>query len=127
MSAICGIFNLDGSPVSKESINGMMAAIDYWGPDGSGVWRHGPVVMGHLMLHNTPESVGDRLPRTNVSGDLVITANVRLDNRDELFETLRVPHTERTGMPDSSLILMAYEKWGEKCPERLLGDWCFGI
>jgi asparagine synthase (glutamine-hydrolysing) len=127
MSAICGIFNLDGRPVSEEVIDSMMAAMDYWGPDGSGVWRDGPVAMGHLMLHNTPESLGDRLPRTSASGDLVITAHARIDNRNELFESLRIPHNERAGTPDSALILMAYEKWGQECPDRLVGDWCFAI
>ncbi len=117
MSAICGLFNLDGSPVSKEKIGSMMTAMDYWGPDGSGIWQDGPLAVGHLMLHNTPESVGDNLPRTSPSGDLVITAHARIDNRDELFETLHVPHSERSGMPDSALILQAYEKWSEECPD----------
>ena len=127
MSAICGIFNLDGEPVSSQVMESMMAAMDYWGPDGSSVWRNGSVAMGHLMLNNTPESVGDNLPRTSPSGDLVITAHARIDNRDELFVTLHIPHSERAGMPDSALILRAYEKWGEECPEKLLGDWCFAI
>jgi Glutamine amidotransferase domain len=30
-------------------------------------------------------------------------------------------------MSDGTLILMAYQKWGQECPEHLIGDWCFGI
>ena len=29
--------------------------------------------------------------------------------------------------PDSYFILKAYQKWGEKCPEELLGDFAFAI
>jgi len=28
---------------------------------------------------------------------------------------------------DSQLILAAYEKWGEHCPEQLLGDFAFHL
>lgn len=30
-------------------------------------------------------------------------------------------------LPDSALILAAYEKWGERCPEQLLGDFAFAL
>jgi asparagine synthase (glutamine-hydrolysing) len=127
MSAICGIFHLDGRPVVPEIMDGMLAAMDYWGPDGSGVWRDGPVGMGHLMLHSTPESVGDTLPRIGAAGNLILTAHARIDNREELFRLLDIPLPEQTRMPDSALILLAYEKWGQACTEYLIGDWCFGI
>jgi asparagine synthase (glutamine-hydrolysing) len=127
MSAICGIFNLDGRPVAPEIMDGMLSAMDYWGPDGSTVWREGPVAMGHLMLHSTPESVGDTLPRTSASGNLILTAHARLDNRGELFRNLNISPPERAKMPDSHLIMQAYEKWGQACPEHLIGDWCFGM
>jgi asparagine synthase (glutamine-hydrolysing) len=127
MSGICGRFNLDGEPVSPETLEAMMKAMAYWGPDGSGAWRQGPVGLGHLLLHNTPESVHERLPHRDEAADLVISSRARLDNREELADALNVPHPERPAMPDSSLILKAYEKWGEDCPNRLLGDWCFAI
>jgi asparagine synthase (glutamine-hydrolysing) len=127
MSGICGIVNLDGRPVAPETLAAMMEAMDYWGPDGSGVWRAGPVGLGHLMLYNTPESLGEKLPLKHAELDLVITAQARLDNREELFGALDIPSHEQPAMPDSSLILRAYEKWGDDCPHRLLGDWCFAI
>jgi asparagine synthase (glutamine-hydrolysing) len=127
MSGICGIINLDGRPVAPESLDAMMQAMAYWGPDGSGVWWHGQVGLGHLLLYNTPESVHERLPYRDEAADLTITARARLDNREELADALGIPHPERQEMPDSSIILKAYQKWGEDCPNRLLGDWCFAI
>src|SRR5205823_11977388 len=82
----------------------------------------------HLMLHTTPESLHERLPATLPGRpDLAITADARLDNRAELGDALGVPHPERAGLPDSALILLAYARWGERCPERLLGDFAFAI
>ena len=127
MSAICGIFNFDGKPVDPEALKGMMDTMAYWGPDSSGSWQDGPVGLGHLMLHTTPESMHETLPLKNASGNLVITADARIDNREELFEALGIPHPERTRMPDSAIILKAYEKWGKNCPTHLLGDFAFAI
>jgi asparagine synthase (glutamine-hydrolysing) len=127
VSGICGVFNLDGRPVAREAIEGMMAAMAYWGPDGSGIWRDGPVAMGHLMLHSTPESVGDTLPRTGAAGNLILTAHARIDNREELFPRLDIQARDGHRMPDSALILHAHEKWGQAAPEHLVGDWCFAI
>jgi asparagine synthase (glutamine-hydrolysing) len=58
---------------------------------------------------------------------LTITGEVRLDNRDELFRTLDVGPGERRELTDLALILLAYGRWGEACPEKLLGDFAFAI
>ncbi len=34
---------------------------------------------------------------------------------------------DKEDVSDSYFILKAYEKWGEKCPEKLLGDFAFAI
>ena len=127
MSAIFGIFHRDGKPLDPLDLERMKAPMAYWGPDGSGLWHQGPVGLGHLMLHNTPESVGDKLPRTNREGNLVLTAHARIDNRGELFGALDITGPDRVSMPDSELIMLAYEKWGEDCVHHLLGDWCFAV
>jgi len=127
MSAICGIFHLDGRPATKDLIGSMMSCMDYWGPDGSGVWREGPVALGHLMLHSTPESLHEKLPLKEDISDIVITAQARIDNREDLFRELAIPYPDRKNIPDSQIILRAYERWGEACPDYLLGDWAFAI
>ena len=127
MSGIVGIYNLDGRPVEQTDLQRMLDSIAHRGPDGSGVWTDGPVGLGHRMLWTTPESLHEKLPLTNKSGDLVITADARIDNRDELIPTLNLNGRPRETIPDSEIILAAYEKWGEKCPEKLLGDFSFAI
>jgi asparagine synthase (glutamine-hydrolysing) len=127
MSGIAGIYYLDGRPVERTDVERMVDSISHRGPDGSGVWTDGSVGFGHRMLWTTPESLHEKLPLTNKTGDLTITADARIDNRDELFSTLNFNGRPRDTITDSELILAAYEKWGEKCPEKLLGDFSFTI
>jgi asparagine synthase (glutamine-hydrolysing) len=80
------------------------------------------------MLRVTPESLLERLPASiRTAPHLVITADARIDNRDEVFDALGSPGAGRTKTPDSSLILLAYERWGVECVRRLLGDFSFAI
>ncbi len=59
-----------------------------------------------------------------VDGDLAITADVRLDNRDELLAALGL--ADRS-MSDAALVLAAYRRWATDCPSRLLGDFAFAL
>ena len=87
----------------------------------------GTIGLGHRMLWTTPGSLNEKLPLSNASGDLIITADARIDNRDELIEALDLNGRLRQTITDSELILAAFERWGEGCPERLLGDFSFAI
>jgi asparagine synthase (glutamine-hydrolysing) len=126
MSGIVGIYFLDGRPVDRANLEGMVETIAHRGADGSGKWHQGAVGLGHRLLWTTPESRQEKLPLADASGDLVITADARVDNREELLAALNFP-TGAAEVTDSQLILAAYEKWGERCPEKLLGDFAFAI
>lgn len=123
MSAITGIFYRDGRNVDERQIKKMNDRLSHRGPDGSAIWCEGPVALGHQMLYTTPESLHERLPFED--GGLVITADARIDNRKELSEKLGID--DKVGVSDSYFILKAYQQWGEKCPEELLGDFAFAI
>ena len=127
MSGIAGIYNLDGQPVERSDVARMAATLKRRGPDGSGVWCEGAVGLSHTMLWNTPESLHEQLPLVNARGDMAITAEARIDNRGELIQALGFGGRDRRQIGDSELILAAYEKWGEACPTRLLGDFAFAI
>jgi asparagine synthase (glutamine-hydrolysing) len=79
------------------------------------------------MLWTTPESLRESLPAVNRTGDLVITADARIDNREELIQLLRLTDRISAEITDSELILAAYERWRKQCPERLLGDFAFAV
>jgi asparagine synthase (glutamine-hydrolysing) len=50
-----------------------------------------------------------------------------LDNREELLHRFQWTGDSTATITDSQLILAAYEKWGDRCPEYLLGDFAFAI
>ncbi len=124
MSGIAGIIYSDGRDVEQEVLERMVCSMSHRGPDGSVVWRQGAAGLGHCMLRTTPESLQERLPLSN--GLYAITSDARIDNREELLRRLRLPGSPGA-IPDSALILAAYERWGEGCVDRLLGDFAFAI
>lgn len=130
MSGIFGIFHLGakrGEAVAKAHLEPMREALAHRGPDGARLLMDGDMGMGHLAMHVTPESVREELPYRSPGSHLVITADARIDNREELFERLSILHPERKNIPDSLLVLKAFEKWGNKSPSYLLGEFAFAI
>src|SRR5881296_79829 len=127
MSAIVGIYFLDGRVVDGAALQSMVEQLAHRGPDGSGVWSEKEVGLGHRMLWTTPESLLEKFPLVNAAGDLVLTADARIDNRDELLAALGLESPPIQGISDGQLILRAYERWGERCPDRLLGDFAFAV
>ena len=126
MSAIFGIVNLDNRPVNGEQLDLMMLALSHRGPDGTGSIIEGMAGLGHQMFHITPESLMEKLPYHKRDSSLIITGNIRLDNRDELFETLGIAQSNRA-MPDSLLALRAFAKWGRNIPDHIEGDYVIVI
>lgn len=120
MSAICGVFERGGAPADRGAAEVMLAAMAHRAPDGCGTWRGGPVALGLGLLRNAPEPTAPE-----VIGDdaLRITADVRLDNRDELIPILGL----QQDAPDIAVVLAAYGRWGEDCPAHLLGDFAFAV
>jgi asparagine synthase (glutamine-hydrolysing) len=127
MSGIVGILSRDGRPVESSDLHQMLAAIAHRGPDGSGLWRRGSAGLGHRQLWTTPESLRERLPLADETGELVITADARIDNREELIQLLDLKGRSGASISDSQLILRSYQQWGRRCPEKLLGDFAFAI
>ena len=125
MSAITGIFCRDGSRVELEDIKKMNDILSYRGPDGSEVYCEGNIALGHQMLWTTSESLNEKLPFCDEKSGYVITADARIDNRSELSEHLHIE--DKDEVSDSYFILKSYEKWGENCPEHLIGDFAFAI
>lgn len=128
MSAICGILNLFSEDVvSCFDLDLMMQSLAHRGGDGSNIWNDHHIGLGQQKLNITPESICENLPFFQSDNNLTIVSDARLDNRTELFGKLGIPQTDKSVFADSRLILSAYEKWGERCPEYLLGDFTFAI
>ena len=126
MSAIFGLCYTDNKPVTEE-LDLMTTQLNHWVADVKNTWCAGNNGMGHLMLFNTPESVNEKLPFTDTERQLTITADARIDNRDELFRLFGITAPSQRLIADSQLILLAYQKYGEHCVNYLVGDFAFAI
>ncbi|MDJ0736677.1 MAG: lasso peptide isopeptide bond-forming cyclase [Nostocaceae cyanobacterium] len=127
MSGIIGIYNLNHKPVESADLGQMVDILVHRGPDGADIWSQGSIGLGHRMLWTTPESMLEKLPLVREGDKLAITADARIDNRDELISLLSLDHQPAEKITDSQIILAAYAKWGESCPYRLIGDFAFAI
>jgi asparagine synthase (glutamine-hydrolysing) len=127
MSGIAGLLRHDGRPVERVELERMMEFLAHRGPDGGELWCEGRVGFGHRMLRTTPESLRERLPLVNTASGVALTADARIDNREELISALRLRSRPEAAISDSELVLRTYEKWGDNCAERLIGDFAFAI
>lgn len=125
MSAICGIYCRNGHNVNSKDIKEMNDLLSHRGHDGSSILCGDQIAFGHQMLWTTKESMNEILPYKDISTGLMINADVRLDNREYLAKKLNIENDDFNS--DSYFILKSYEKWGEKCPQYLIGDFSFSI
>ena len=124
MSGFVSVFRRDGSSVSTDVLDEMLDRIAHRGPDGTGGWANGSVGLGHQRLCTTPESKRLRPPVENDDGTVILTGDYRLDNRTELFDQLEITDEN---ISDGELLVAAYEHWGRRCPEELVGSFAFVI
>jgi len=127
MSGIVGIYNLDGRPVNPALLMRMIDKIAYRGPDGLGDWIDGPIGLGHVILHTTPESIHEKQPLIDENGNFCIVLDGRVDNREELQTALEAKGARLQTGTDVELILRSYDCWGVECLKKIIGDFAFSI
>lgn len=116
----------------------MLLASDYWQPDKLSRWCSvsGNIGLAKAQLYNTANGIGDHV-RYEKNKGLAITANARIDNRDDLLQQLAIDDDDgsvidthgdqKATVTEGQLILMCYEQWGKECVARLRGDFAFVI
>jgi asparagine synthase (glutamine-hydrolysing) len=78
-------------------------------------------------MHATSEAIHETQPQVSPDGRLVLTADARIDNRDELVSELKPRRREEHPVTDADLIACAYRRWGKQSPEHLRGAFAFAI
>jgi asparagine synthase (glutamine-hydrolysing) len=131
MSGIVGAYERGGGAVDRALLQALTYSISYCGPDARDTWVNGAIGFGHTMLRTTRESENERQP-ASLDGQFWITADARIDCRDELIAEITRASDGATGASvrvnsDSELILRAYMAWGEECVQHLRGDFAFAI
>lgn len=123
MSLFFGLWEWDGRPVTDADLAVMQQAHAHVPSDARGIWQDGDFGSGIICQYQTPESPYEIFPQQSRCGCHTIIAHARLDNREELLRLLAVPAERQRVTPDTTLVSMAYDCWGEAFVERLAGDW----
>lgn len=126
MCGISGYFSgSDPQPDGQRRLAAMNAAQRHRGPDGEGVWLSPQCNVGlsHVRLSIIDLTSGAQ-PMVSPSG-CAITYNGEIYNYLELRAELGAEMFQTTS--DTEVVLRAYEKWGERCVERLRGMFAFAI
>jgi len=127
MSAVFGILRFDGALVSSRDLERMSNTPAHRRPNGRKLVVNGPVGLGHCLMQVNREDQFEVQPLRDGNADLMVVADLRLDNREELAAALGIDATMLRELPDSALVLRAYKAWADNCAERLLGDFAFAI
>jgi asparagine synthase (glutamine-hydrolysing) len=123
MSAIAGLWRLDGRPGAAGDCARMLTALAIYGRDDSSAWDGRDVALGRRLHRVVPEDVHDRQPLIGRGGQ-VLVGDVRVDNREELGRALGLTLRETC---DAAVLLAAYERWETDAFERVAGDFACAV
>lgn len=127
MCGITGIFNIDGKPVSINTIKKMTDIIRHRGPDGEGFWVDSFIGFGHRRLAIIDLSPLGHQPMQNDDGSLIITYNGEIYNFINLRVELISKGYKFISQTDTEVVLKAYQEWGPNFIHKLNGMFAFAI
>lgn len=123
MSGLGCIVNFDEKPVDHDLIHKMTDKISYRGPDGKSCYFDYNIGISYLAQHSTPESVYEVQPLLDNESGIILVADARVDNREDLISELSLK--KNNIVTDVQLILHAYLKWGSQSLVHIIGDFAF--
>lgn len=124
MSVQAGIWNFDGELVDPTVLARISNTTACYGPDGEFTRVDRNIGMLYRPLHTTAESCLEHQPHIFGNGKM-ITWDGRLDNRTELISQLGKPLGVMS--TDAEIVATAYEKWGNECFVKIIGDWALAV
>ncbi|MBW2094965.1 MAG: asparagine synthase (glutamine-hydrolyzing) [Deltaproteobacteria bacterium] len=127
MCGICGIFNLDGSPVPHRHLKAMVDAQAHRGPDDDGYFIDINVALGHRRLAVLDLTPSGHQPMATKDGEIVLVYNGEIYNYLELKLELEAVGYQFRSKTDTEVLLHGYEAWGISVVERLNGMFAFAL
>src|SRR4029078_1857006 len=126
MSGIAGIVRFDDRDVRRQELERVANALRQYGPDKDDVIAQGNVGLVHALMRMTPEDRYDHQPTRGGAGTM-ITADLRIDNRDELLDRLSLDRHLVTDWSAARLLLFAWEKVGDRIFAMLRGPFAVAV
>ncbi len=126
MSGIGGLLRFDRRAVTKRDLERVANTLGQYGPDRSDIIARENIGLVHTLMRMTPEDRFDRQPQRGETGAL-ITADLRLDNRDDVLARIGVVPQEAATWSDSLVLLKAWEKLRDNIWPMLRGPFAVAI
>jgi asparagine synthase (glutamine-hydrolysing) len=123
MSIIFGVRTADGGKAEEPQLVTLGRATNRFATDGTFVQCRGRVGMGFQPYHTHQRSNLESQPLVDERGNM-LTLDGRLDNHSELCGFLNI---QNQNLPDSAIVLAAFERWGDGCFSRFVGDWALSL
>ncbi len=127
MCGICGELRFDHQLPDPKTIGRMMGQLVRRGPDSEGMFRDGPLALGHRRLAIIDLTEHAHQPMRDEALQLALVFNGTIYNYRELRTELAGLGYDFFSEGDSEVILKAYHAWGENCLERFYGMFAFAI
>jgi asparagine synthase (glutamine-hydrolysing) len=128
---MCGIAGyLDraqAGPPHAARVRAMMDDLAHRGPDSSGFFGDGPVMLGHPRLSIIDLRPEADQPLANEDGSVVVVVNGEIYNFAELRDGLVARGHRFRSRSDSEVIVHLYEEEGVACLSQLRGMFAFAL
>jgi asparagine synthase (glutamine-hydrolysing) len=126
MCGIAGIIDYDGKVNSSDTVQAMLASINYRGPDESGIYNSPFASIGNVRLSILDISGGQQ-PLSDPSGRFWIVFNGEIFNYSELRIELEKKGNKFLTHSDTEVLVQLFAVYGRKCLPLLNGQFAFAI
>jgi asparagine synthase (glutamine-hydrolysing) len=127
---VCGLageMRFDGRTADVAACGRMCDCMAPRGPDGSGLWAHGPVALGHRRLSIIDLSVAGSQPMIDPALGLSVIFNGCIYNYQPLRVELEGHGYRFFSTSDTEVIAKAYHRWGADCVSHFYGMFAFAV
>jgi asparagine synthase (glutamine-hydrolysing) len=126
MCGIAGIIDFKSLENSSTEVESMLTAINYRGPDESGIYCSEYSTIGNVRLSIIDLSSGQQ-PLSDPTGRFWIVFNGEIFNYRELREFLLKKGHKFQTQSDTEVLVQLYSIYGKKCLSMLNGQFAFAI
>lgn len=124
MSIIFGVHTYANEPISERELVDLARPTERYALRRLSLRIENDLGMGFQGYLTHQRSNLESQPFLDSRGNM-LAFDGRLDNYEELTKQLDIRTAEET--PDSRVVLSAFERWGEECFSRLVGDWALAL
>lgn len=127
MRGLAGIIRSDGQEVESAVFARLVERMTFGQFEGTCAHPNKGVAMMGVAQPAVPEDRHAPPRHESADGNAVLVTDALLSNREDLARELGWSDERLAEAADSTLVMAAYERWGEGCPIKLEGHWAFAV